>query len=86
MGIDFPTTNELIGGRSRKLYGENYMEEIKKQIGADTLIYQTIGDLISAIGLNRNQLCLACLTGNYPIKSVEKLAQMEESIVKSRNQ
>ncbi|MFX1477400.1 MAG: amidophosphoribosyltransferase [Promethearchaeota archaeon] len=86
MGIDFPTTNELIGGSFKKLYGENYIEEIRKQIGADTLIYQTIEDLISAIGLTRNQLCLACLTGNYPLKSVEKLAQMEESIVKSRNQ
>ncbi|MFX1490242.1 MAG: amidophosphoribosyltransferase [Promethearchaeota archaeon] len=86
MGIDFPTTNELIGGRFKNLYGENYIEEIRKQTGADTLIYQTIEDLISAIGLTRNQLCLACLTGNYPLKSVEKLAQMEKSIVKSRNQ
>ncbi|NVM38485.1 MAG: hypothetical protein HWN81_23035, partial [Candidatus Lokiarchaeota archaeon] len=84
MGIDFPTKDELIAGRFQKLYNENYIEEIRKKIGANTLLYQNIEDLISAIGKNENQLCLACLTGNYPLKSVEKLAEMEQSIVKSR--
>ncbi len=84
MGIDFPTKDELIAGRFQKLYNENYIEEIRKKIGADTILYQNIEDLISAIGKNENQLCLACLTGNYPLKSVEKLAEMEHSIVKSR--
>ena len=84
MGIDFPTKEELIAGRFQKLYNENYTEEIRKKIGADTLLYQNIEDLIMAIGKEENQLCLACLTGIYPLKSVEKLAEMEQSIVKSR--
>ena len=84
MGIDFPTKDELIAGRFQKSYKENYIEEIRKRIGADTLLYQNIENLLSAIGKNENQLCLACLTGNYPLKSVEKLADMEQSIVKSR--
>ncbi len=86
MGIDFPTKEELIGGRFQKLYGKDYIEEIRKQIGADTLIYQTVNDLIRAIGKSESQLCLACLTGNYPLKSVRKLAEMEESIVASRKE
>jgi amidophosphoribosyltransferase len=84
MGIDFPTKKELIAGRFQKLHGKDYIEEIRKKIGADTLIYQTVDDLIKAIGKSESQLCLACLTGNYPLKSVRKLAEMEESIVASR--
>jgi len=84
MGIDFPTKNELIAGRFQDLYGDDYIEEIRKEIGADTLLYQTVENLRHAIGKNKNQLCLACLTGEYHLKSVQKLAEMEESIVKSR--
>jgi amidophosphoribosyltransferase len=84
MGIDFPTKAELIAGSFQELYGENYIQEIKKKIGADTLLYQTIEDLTHAIGKGRKELCLACLTGEYQLKSVQKLAEMEKSIVKSR--
>ena len=85
MGIDFPTTAELIAGNFKELYGEdNYIEEIRKQIGADSLRYQTIEDLIAAIGKNRNQLCLACLTGEYPLKSVNKIIEMERAISSDR--
>ncbi len=84
MGIDFPTKNELIAGRFQNLYGEAYLEEIQKNIGPDTLLYQTVDDLTNAIGKSENELCLACLTGIYPLKSVQKLAELEKSIVKSR--
>jgi amidophosphoribosyltransferase len=85
MGIDFPTTAELIAGNFKELYGEdNYIEEIRKQIGADSLRYQSIEDLIAAIGKNRNQLCLACLTGEYPLKSVNKIIEMERAISSER--
>ncbi len=84
MGIDFPTKNELIAGRFQNQYGTNYIDEIQRSIGADTLLYQTIDNLTQAIGKGKNELCLACLTGNYPLKSVQKLAELENSIVKSR--
>jgi len=74
MGIDFPTREELIAGKSKKLFGDTYIEEIRKKIGADTLVYQTIDDLVKSIGLNKNQLCLACLTGEYPIKAISTIA------------
>ncbi len=84
MGIDFPTKNELIAGRFQDQYGDNYIDEIQRTIGADTLLYQTIDNLTLAIGKGRNELCLACLTGDYQLKSVQKLAELEQSIVKSR--
>lgn len=86
MGIDFPTTSELIAGSLKNLYGEeNYVEEIRKKIGANSLRYQTIDDLVSAIGKSKNQLCMACLTGEYPLKSVNKIIEMERAISSDRN-
>jgi amidophosphoribosyltransferase len=59
MGVDFPTFEELIAhGRS--------VEEVRKLIGVDSLMYMTIDGLVKAIGLPRDELCLACLTGEYP--------------------
>ena len=66
MGTDFPTERELIAcGRTDK--------EIAEIIGVDAIIYNTVPLLVNAIGFDEwpenNNLCLACLTGNYPIKS-----------------
>jgi len=84
MGIDFPTRTELIAGKCMQQFkGDECIQEIKKRIEADSLLYQTIEDLKDAIGLN-SDLCKACLTGHYPLKSVEKLKEMEKSITSSR--
>jgi len=85
MGIDFPTKEELIAGRFQMMYKENFIKEIEKQIGADSLLYQTVEDLSKALCKNENQLCMACLTGKYPLKSVEKLIEIEESISMERS-
>jgi amidophosphoribosyltransferase len=66
MGTDFPTERELIAcGRDDK--------EIAKIIGVDGIVYNTVPLLVNAIGFDKwpenNHLCLACLTGDYPIKS-----------------
>ena len=84
MGIDFPTTSELIAGRYKEQYGEDYIEEIRKTIGADSLQYQEIDDLMKAIEKDENELCLACLTGKYPLKSIEKIIEIEKSITADR--
>lgn len=85
MGIDFPTTDELIAGKNLRKYGQDhYMEEIQETIGADSLLYQSVESLMDAIGLGENELCLACLTGNYPLKSVNEIAKFQNSIAKDR--
>ncbi|MBS4014935.1 MAG: amidophosphoribosyltransferase [Candidatus Latescibacteria bacterium] len=60
-GIDMMTRGEFVA-RNRNL------NEIKKKIGADALIYQTLSDMCSAVrGSNLNQkFCTACFTGEYP--------------------
>ena len=77
MGTDFPSREELIArGHTDK--------EIAKIIGVDAVIYNTIPELVNAIGFdtwpdNKN-LCLACLTGEYPIDSpVSKALSERES-------
>ncbi|OLQ85944.1 amidophosphoribosyltransferase [Vibrio ponticus] len=48
-GIDMPTANELIAhGRDN--------EQICKQIGADELIFQTLEDLVAAVGSGNNDI------------------------------
>jgi len=85
MGIDFPTTEELIAGKSKKEFGEDdYIEEIRKTIGADSLMYQTTSNLKKSIGKNENQLCLACLTGEYPLKNANIITEIGASISESR--
>ena len=64
MGIDFPMRRELIASK-------HSVEEIRRLIDADSLGYMTIEGLIEAIGLSRNNLCLACLTGEYLIERAQ---------------
>jgi amidophosphoribosyltransferase len=61
-GIDIPTREELIAARKS-------VEEIREHIGADSLSYQTLDGLTSAIGIDRANLCMACLTGDYPSRT-----------------
>ncbi|GAB6947697.1 amidophosphoribosyltransferase [Vulcanisaeta sp. JCM 16161] len=57
MGMDFPTRRELVAhGRS--------IEEVRKYLGADSLVYLTVDELMDSIGTT--ELCTACFTGNYP--------------------
>ena len=52
-------------------------EKIAKDLGADSVIYQTIPGLVRAIGLPKNELCMACLNADYPTpcgKSLYKAA------------
>ncbi|MEM4633845.1 MAG: amidophosphoribosyltransferase, partial [Candidatus Anstonellaceae archaeon] len=58
-GIDLPTYKELIAAN-------NSVEEIRKKIGADSLVFQSISDLVEAIGMKKEHLCLGCLNEDYP--------------------
>jgi len=64
MGIDFPTSRELIASNQT-------VEEIKKFVDADTLGYMTIDGLMEGIGLPENELCMACLNKKYPVESID---------------
>lgn len=69
-GVDMATRRELIAAQKT-------VPEICKFIGADTLGYLSIEGLIKAVDLPRQNFCLACFTGDYPIPvqlEMDKLA------------
>ncbi|MFH1308040.1 MAG: amidophosphoribosyltransferase [archaeon] len=70
-GIDFPTKGELIGAR----FKEDLEKGVAHEIGADSMVYQTVQGLVSACGLSYNELCLACLNGNYPTEAGRLIQQ-----------
>jgi amidophosphoribosyltransferase len=79
-GIDMATYGQLIGVTHTP-------EEIAKIIGANAVCYQSIENLVKATGFNRNQLCLACLTGEYPTPLAQKIAdEMKKRFLEGREE
>jgi amidophosphoribosyltransferase len=60
-GIDFATRAELIAGSLSA-------EEIRTSIGADSLGYVSLENLIAATTLPAERLCRACFDGDYPLR------------------
>ncbi len=83
MGIDFPTKGELIAGKWQIRDPENYIEKIREEIGADSIGYQTLEGLKKAIG--KESICMACLNGDYPVKSDLNKLSLDSTFDKSRN-
>ncbi|MEF8837961.1 MAG: amidophosphoribosyltransferase, partial [Haloarculaceae archaeon] len=59
MGIDMATRDELIAA-------DRDVEAVEDEIGADSLAYLSIDAITEAIGADRADLCLGCVTGEYP--------------------
>jgi amidophosphoribosyltransferase len=59
-GIDFSTRGELIAAHKS-------VEEIREFIGLDSLGYLHINNLVKASDIPKEDLCLACFDGNYPV-------------------
>jgi len=69
-GVDMATRRELIAAQKS-------VPEICEYIGADSLGYLSIEGLIKAVNLPRENFCMACFTGDYPIPvqlEMDKLA------------
>ncbi len=69
-GVDMATRWELIAAQKS-------IPEIRDFIGADSLGYLSIDNLIKAVALPRDIFCTACFTGDYPIPvqlEMDKLA------------
>jgi amidophosphoribosyltransferase len=77
-GIDMSTIRELFAPRfmkgSRITVGEQ--DAMARELGADSLSYLPLESVARCIGLPANHLCRACLTGDYPTPTGEKLYQL----------
>ncbi len=66
-GYDPEDVSEYIDYKSAKY--KKMVEWIARDLEVTTLRYQTVSDMIEAIGLPREKLCLYCWTGECPKKS-----------------
>ncbi|MCX7599208.1 MAG: amidophosphoribosyltransferase [Armatimonadetes bacterium] len=55
-------------GRSELIAARMSVEDIRKEVGADTLEYQMMANMIKAVGLPKLNFCTACFDGQYPIE------------------
>ncbi|MBZ9570527.1 amidophosphoribosyltransferase [Methanobrevibacter sp. TMH8] len=58
-GVAMATKKELIAAN-------NSVEEIKDKLGVDSLGYIDLDDLVDAIGIPAEELCLGCINEEYP--------------------
>ena len=79
-GIDMSTIGELFAPKF--LQGQPLTPEIEArmaaQMGADSLRYLPVDAIARAIGLPAEQLCQACITGEYPTPCGQRLARMAQ--------
>ena len=59
-GIDFATRAELVAAHLD-------VDAVREAIGADSLGYVELDDLIESVDLPKDELCRACFDGEYPI-------------------
>ena len=80
-GVDMATRRELIAAQKT-------IPEICKFIGADSLGYLSIEGLVEAVALPRDNFCLACFTGDYPVPvqlEMDKLALETMAVGRQNN-
>jgi amidophosphoribosyltransferase len=63
-GIDFASRDELIAGHCS-------VEEIREAIGADSLGFVSLEELVAATEQRPDSLCRACFDGHYPVQVPE---------------
>lgn len=82
MGIDFPSTQELLVHQVAK--DDDTIQETASKVAAaiktDEFFYNDIDGLSEAIGLPKDSLCFACINGDYSKLSVVPPLEKEERV------
>jgi len=68
-GIDTPNQKNLIAAIKT-------IDEIREYLGATEVHYLSLDGLVRAIGLPRENLCLSCFNGEYPIDLGERMTDV----------
>lgn len=77
-GIDMSTVRELFAPRFMKgpTLTDAEQAAMARELTADSLCYLPVAAVARCIGLSADRLCRACLTGNYPTPTGERLYQL----------
>lgn len=91
-GHDRVDVGEYLDSNSEKY--RKMIDWIAKDLGVTTLRYQTVEDMVAAIGLPRHKLCLYCWTGQCPksacaqtpidIKEIKKTGKSKSDTAQTR--
>jgi len=60
LGIDMASRDELMAS-------DKDVDEIRDEIGADSLEYLNVDDISEALDMPRGEMCTGCVTGSYPV-------------------
>ncbi|MDD3984826.1 MAG: amidophosphoribosyltransferase [Methanobacterium sp.] len=69
-GIAMATKKELIAS-------DKEIEEIRNILDVDSLGYLSLKSLVDSIGIENNNLCMGCLTGEYPTHIPDNITKYE---------
>lgn len=69
-GIAMATKKELIAS-------DKEIEEIRNILDVDSLGYLSLKSLVDSIGIENNNLCMGCLTGEYPTSLPDNITEYE---------
>jgi len=77
-GIDMSTISELFAPKflNGEPLSQAAQDEMARALGADSLRYLPVESIARAIGFDGDQLCQACLTGEYPSPAGRALYQI----------
>ena len=60
LGIDMTNRDQFIADKKE-------IEDIRKEINSDSLAYISIEGLVEALNMEKDNLCLGCVSGEYPV-------------------
>ncbi len=75
-GIDMKTREQFIAKPGET--HEEVCRKVAEHIGADSVHYITVDGLVECIGLPRSELCLGCITAEYPMEIPGERIREEE--------
>jgi amidophosphoribosyltransferase len=85
LNTSFSNKNMLIAFEKKVANYDNFNEEMRIYIGADSLMYQSIDSLVDAIGEEKPKICLQCLM-EYCLVNNDEIEKKKTSDIKLINQ
>ncbi len=90
-GIDMSTLDELfappyINGRYTGELDKATLEKMARKLGVNSLRYLPVAELGPCIGVKNSDLCLGCVTGNYPSPCGNRLIAQARNSAGQRKQ
>ncbi len=72
-------------GRSELIAARMSVEEIRQHLGADSLEYLNMKNLIAAVGLPKSNFCTACFDNQYPIPVPKELKVAKADVAPAKS-